>query len=93
MIRAGKAVGAEAHGRAGGVPEVRIIVHVFVIRRADKHVQRHTVRHVGNVPAQHLADRQVAIIDRRAKIDVADTRRAQQKRMARFVGLEHRRIF
>ncbi len=47
-------------GDAGGVPEPALIMHVAVIWRSNKCVDRHARRHVGNVPSKHCADVEIA---------------------------------
>jgi hypothetical protein len=59
---------------------------------ADKGVDRHRFRHVGDVPAEHLADAEVAEEDRRAERDQAQALGLQIKDMARNMGVEDRRV-
>ena len=82
----------ERQRNPGGVPETGLLHHIGIIRRANESMNHHAFRHVGNVPAEHLADRQIAEKDRRADRDRTDPLRLQQECAPRNIGLDKRRV-
>src|SRR5262249_16810227 len=67
-------------------------MYIAVIGRPDKGVDRHIFRHVGDVPAEHFANREVAEKDRRTDRDRADALGFQQKGAPRDMRSEDWRI-
>ena len=65
---------------------------VAVVRRPDKGVDRDVIGHVGDVPAEHLADAQIAEKDRRAERNRAEALGFEQKRVARDMLAEDRQV-
>ena len=74
------------------IPEPGVVMDIAVIGGADKGVDRHVFGHVGDVPAEHLADAQVAEKDRRAERNRAEALGLEQKRVARDMLAEDRRV-
>src|SRR3954454_4321703 len=82
----------ERQRNPGGVPETGLLRDIGIVRRTDEGVNRHAFRHVANVPAKHLADRQIAEKDRRADRNRADPLRLQQELAPWYIGLNNRGV-
>ena len=55
------------HRDPRGIPKPGLVVHIAVVGRPDEGSDGHVFGHVGDVPAEHFADIEVAVEDRRAE--------------------------